>query len=228
MEDEDNIGFGLADALSDALKSTIEADSTAATHCCDIIREYAYGYPSGNDQNKFGKLNTNSSNSLTMAKFTMKSADGTLQEVQIPQITMMPLPLLHVKEASFEFDLNMEVVKKESVELNNDDEKENGQAPDTGNGQNNRRGTSTGIRPSAIRRISNATNRPVLVVGIARPANTVQNDQGKESQVTEKSNSSSSTTHVKATIKMEQADLPAGIKTLLQAAANSLTINDNK
>ncbi|MCQ2344959.1 MAG: DUF2589 domain-containing protein [Paludibacteraceae bacterium] len=215
---EDEIGFGLVDALRDALESTIEADSASATRCCDIIREYAYGYPSGNDNGKFGKLNTGMSNSLTMAKFTMKSADGTLQEVQIPQITMMPLPLLHVKEASFEFDMNMELAENKSVELQKEEVQKAEEV----------KTSPTGRRVTVGRR-SNANGKAAFIIGISRPSSqSSQNAQANEKSITETSNSSSSTTHIKATIKMEQADLPAGIKTLLQAAANSLTINDKK
>lgn len=193
-DDVENEEFGLASALSDAMEATIAADVAAAEKCLSMIEKFAFSEKKSNSMSSM--LGSNDlTNDLKMESFTMRNSAGELQELSIPKLTMMPLPLLHVKEASFDFDLNMEVSETVEKEAKMD----------------------SGFKGHSLKRVAAV---PKLVLKrVPKALSSASQTEGE---------SKSSTTHVKAVIKMEQSDLPAGIKTLLQAAANSFIVKNKK
>lgn len=91
----------LKDLISGPLAATIDADTIAARHYLSYLMELAFeSYDK--DTGKVGKLR--------MLEFNYTSQDvggGRLQQVKIPLLTLVPLPLLQVKEADFDFDIQI-------------------------------------------------------------------------------------------------------------------------
>lgn len=167
--------YSLASALKDVMEAAIAADAQAAQSSYEKIKEFAYNLDEENGRMR--RAVRGNTSALAMAAFTMRTPQGRYQEVAIPQISMMPLPLLQIKEVEFDMEFSMQIQHEPSASL-------------------------TGTAESG---------RPVLVVGSSSPSGSLEGD---------------TSTHMRVTVKMEQADLPGGIKLLLQSAANGLTVND--
>lgn len=91
----------LKDLISGPLAATIDADSIAARRYLSYLMELAFD-SYDKDTGKVGKLR--------MLEFNYTSQDvggGKVQKVSIPLLTLVPLPLLQVKEADFDFDIQI-------------------------------------------------------------------------------------------------------------------------
>ena len=91
----------LKDLISGPLTATIDADSIAARRYLSYLMELAFD-SYDKETGKVGKLR--------MLEFTYQSHDlegNHLQHVKIPLLTLVPLPLLQVKEADFDFDIQI-------------------------------------------------------------------------------------------------------------------------
>lgn len=243
--------YGIAAALAETLEAAVFADSRAANKAYELIERYAYGTsnPSANERQ------------LQMAHFAMRDSAGNMQDISIPIITMMPLPLLHVTEVTFDLDLNVHLhnIEEETVSM---------QAPGS---------TVTprsGIRvPTPINTTQHTESAPLLYkrleakkliqslrtnrVGISAKEHfrryeecrslrlelrqllfqeeqrkntaqemtpSTQGITGSHFVVSHRETENTTTTHVRVNVKMQQHQLPDGIKSLLQAASNSLTV----
>lgn len=91
----------LKDLISGPLAATIDADSIAARRYLSYLMELAFeSYDK--ESGKVGKLR--------MLEFNYQSQDvggSKMQNVKIPLLTLVPLPLLQVKEADFDFDIQI-------------------------------------------------------------------------------------------------------------------------
>lgn len=107
MQKENNIKkissqvMELKDLISGPLVATIDADSISARRYLNYLLELAF-----ESYNK----ETGEVGNLRTLDFTYRSHDvnGTrLQRISIPLLTLVPLPLLQVKEADFDFDIQI-------------------------------------------------------------------------------------------------------------------------
>ena len=180
--------------------------------------------------------------SLAMAKFTMRSPDGSTQEVSIPQITMIPLPLLHVTEATFNLALSVNLVEKNET-LDPEEQRcvdyikdyyyrNTGRRaiPDIidylqnqvrmGYGSRTIAVSSSGSSPrylttqEQLKLLYKAQTVADGVIGSNSSFMVSQQDEGE----------ATATTNLTVDVKMAQAEIPDGIKLLLQSAANSLQV----
>ena len=307
----ENKQYGIAEVLSEALEAAVFADISAANKAYSIIEKYAYGIdpdeasanPDGQDDergsmrgasaNPDGQGDENSSmkKTLDMAVFTIYGSDGTPHEVSIPKISMIPLPLLHITEASFEIEMTatVEPLKGTEGHMNPDDASSGASASETTITrptvtQPSRPSASetTITRPSNTRPVASQTSeQPASNTGTsqqptpsnsrARPSRSVsdnvtnqrpassntQNSRLISRRVTtslqrretllkdikpisasttnqqmvigsnvkdSSSDKNTSTINMKVKLEMKQAELPEGIKLLLQTAAHSLQV----
>lgn len=276
--------YGISDALSELMEAAVMADTNASKKSYEMIKQYAYGFSTSEEEQSSGAAYTNigsraqlnkaidsignntagmkggtsteskpnidgdydeeeDERSLAMAKFTMRSPDGSTQEVTIPQITMIPLPLLHVTEATFDLDLSVNLVEK-SETLDPQEQAYVDYIKDyyyrtTGRrtipdiidylqtqvrmGFGNRQISvySSGSSPrylttqDQLRLLYKAQTVADAVIGSNSSFTVSQQDEGE----------ATATTNLKVVVKMSQAELPDGIKLLLQSAANSLQVS---
>lgn len=87
----------LKDLISGPLVATIDADTISTRHYLNYLFELAFDSYNP-DTGEVGSLRT--------LEFTYRTQE-VLQRVSIPLITLVPLPLLQVKEADFDFDIQI-------------------------------------------------------------------------------------------------------------------------
>lgn len=102
----------LKDLISGPLVATIEADSISSRQYLNYLLEV--GFESCNKE-------TGEAGKMRMLTFYFMQSDinGTArQKVSIPLLSLVPLPLLQVKEADFDFDIQIiDAVKEETEEI---------------------------------------------------------------------------------------------------------------
>lgn len=113
----------LKDLISGPLVATIDADSISARRYLKYVFELAF---ESYDQK------TGVAGKLRMLEFNYQVHDGgevKTQKVSIPLLTLMPLPLLQVMEADFDFDIQivdaLAADKNATLSLNTPDEQAN-------------------------------------------------------------------------------------------------------
>jgi hypothetical protein len=202
--DEDLIG--LSDMLKAAMSAAIDADKEAAENYYSALKEYAYK----KDAN--GKVD---SNSLDFFKMDITDSEGGVQTVSIPKISMMPMPLLHITEASFDIEADLE--------LNESSDKKNDESV---------KGELKGElkEKEAVKRVPTASELQKMQLQLrlrratARPVAAPVAGSGEASSSSSQSAEKSMKTNLKISVKMEQSDLPAGLGVLLQTIANNTKI----
>lgn len=238
MPEDNKQTYGIAAALSEALEAAVFADNNAAQKAYSMIEKYAYGEivteeeKEGSDGKMAKKTETVRTTELAMADFTIYDADGTPRMVSIPKITMVPLPLLHVTEATFDIEMTASIVNSAETETRMDPNAATQTVTDEVEAPTRRI-----IRPDRV--VVGRRQDGTAIYGTRRPVttdnNTVSNMRpstatatNMQMAVTKKSSeSNASTINMKVNVKLEQAELPDGIKLLLQAAANSLQVTAN-
>ena len=90
--------FSLTDLISAPLIATVQGDFYAAERFVTYLRKYGFEEPEAGKEWDFGKLR--------MVVFQYRTADGWM-EMQIPLISLIPLPLLSVSDADFQYNLRI-------------------------------------------------------------------------------------------------------------------------
>lgn len=98
-EFNDSTDMNLADMLSALIESTIAADQKAAEDYLDVLRTYALEPANG----------SNGHERLKMVDFEMTDSNGREQIVSIPKLSLLPLPLLRVAEATFDIEAQIDI-----------------------------------------------------------------------------------------------------------------------
>lgn len=105
---DNNEQIELADLLSETMKATIEADRQASEKYYEVLRSYAFKSASDGEET----ATQAGAQALEMVSFRIGNGDMR-QEVSIPKLSLMPLPLLHIEEASFELNGEMSSTMEE-------------------------------------------------------------------------------------------------------------------
>lgn len=118
----------LKQLIAGPLVATIDADSLSARRYLDYLFEIAFE----SYDRKTGKTGK-----LRMLTFSYNNSDvdgNRKQQVSIPMLTLVPLPLLQVKEAEFDFDIKIldAVMEKQEETFSLEDGKAS--TPETGEG----------------------------------------------------------------------------------------------
>lgn len=100
----------LQQLIAGPLVATIEADAISAQKYLDYLMNVAFD--SYNPQTgETGKLRT-----LTFSYMEQDMNGGKKRTVSIPLLTLVPMPLLHVEEADFDFDIKILDALSDTVE----------------------------------------------------------------------------------------------------------------
>lgn len=121
LKDEDTTGvstnvFGLEQLFYLPLKAVIDANTLAALSAINIIREY--GFENDKNSENYGKLK------MVTFSYDYAGPGGHIQtmSISIPFITLIPLPILEVKQA--EIDFSLKVLGQLDIEVNKNDSTE--------------------------------------------------------------------------------------------------------
>lgn len=204
MADENNNGIpdeqeqslaGINDILKQVIGSTIEAENDAADKYLQNLERYAWG-KSANTDNKM----------VEMVEFSVQNESGHPQRVTIPKIVLMPIPMLHIKEATFEMEVESNIEMDKTV---------------------NGKGTSARItvRPATVVRRATPVPRPSSARARASQVAVLETPEVTQTENTENTEQQNKA-NMKICVKMEQSDMPSGVIALLQAITNNIKLKD--
>ena len=104
--------MSLTDMIAGMIQAVIDADQAVTDDYLEAFTRYAFEKTDKGEQ-------------LQMVHFEMVDSDGTRQLVSIPKLSLLPLPVLHVQEATFDFEAQMSIREStEEVKEKTDEEKE--------------------------------------------------------------------------------------------------------
>ncbi|MEG2761044.1 MAG: DUF2589 domain-containing protein [Mucinivorans sp.] len=177
----------LKELIAGPLVATIDADSLSAQRYLDYLFKIAF---------ESYDPTTGETGALRMLTFNYRSRDLSgyhTQSVSIPILTLVPLPLLQVQEADFDFVI--QVLDASSRQ------------------QSSSFSFATGQHEATAE--DSARNDTRLRVALAATSAAGQADRSESRQ-------NSMNTNMTVHVKMRQADIPGGLSTLLNKAVNSM------
>ena len=214
----------LIDILSEAMFSTVEANNRATEELFQKLEEIGI---------------SEDGSSLETVECVVKGKDDKEYVLKIPKLILMPMPLLHVKEATFDIEGEWEI--NENNEEKNayiDEVKAELRLSDT-EAQSLSNLSSTAIRQRIIndksiktgtkRRLLSAQRSPLRL----RASSVKSSNEAEPSKADISANASGDKSatksqnqnmKIKATIKMEQSDMPAGLSNLIQTVTNCIEV----
>ena len=180
--------IGLTDLMVETMEATIDADRRTAEEYYRILEE-----------NSFVQSTDGQSSELQMVNVRITNPSGQTQIVSIPKMILMPVPMLHISEATFEIEGNMC--------LNTTEDTSSGRTapqrvitPKKGVSEEKLLANASIIRRNLTVRLANTSER------------TTENAQ--------------SSTNLKVSVKMTQSDMPSGLVNLLQVMTNNIQVKN--
>ena len=180
--------IGLTDLMVETMEATIDADRRTAEEYYRILEE-----------NSFVQSTDGKPSELQMVNVRITNPSGQTQIVSIPKMILMPVPMLHISEATFEIEGNMC--------LNTTEDTSSGRTapqrvitPKKGVSEEKLLTNASIIRRNLTVRLANTSER------------TTENAQ--------------SSTNLKVSVKMTQSDMPSGLVNLLQVMTNNIQVKN--
>ena len=210
----DSTDMSLADMLSALIESTIAADQKAAEDYLDVLRTYALEPANG----------SNGHERLKMVDFEMTDSNGREQIVSIPKLSLLPLPLLRVAEATFDIEAQIDIstaTKQDVKEFEENypiyNQKKKTSIDDLSKGEQEillkKIKSLAGVRVRLSNQRTPKRGNPLLRSG---------------KTTTSETTSMQKMTNVKVHIKLEPVLLPDGMRGLLQATENTIKVVDKQ
>ena len=214
VEFNDSTDMNLADMLSALIESTIAADQKAAEDYLDVLRTYALEPANG----------SNGHERLKMVDFEMTDSNGREQIVSIPKLSLLPLPLLRVAEATFDIEAQIDIstATKQDVKEFEENYPIYNQKKKTSIDDLSKPGQEillkkikslAGVRVRLSNQSTQKKRNPLLRSG---------------KTTTKESTSMQKMTNVKVHIKLEPVLLPDGMRGLLQATESTIKVVDKQ
>ena len=214
VEFNDSTDMNLADMLSALIESTIAADQKAAEDYLDVLRTYALEPANG----------SNGHERLKMVDFEMTDSNGREQIVSIPKLSLLPLPLLRVAEATFDIEAQIDI----STATKHDVEKFEENYPI----YNQKKKTSIDDLSKEEQEILLKKIKSLAGIRVRLGNQSTQKKRNpllrSGKTTTKESTSMQKMTNVKVHIKLEPVLLPDGMRGLLQATENTIKVVDKQ
>lgn len=213
MAEQTDNTLDLYQLLTDPLTATISADYEVADRYYAILRKYAFGVDPEEDSEEVAEGGEAKivKKRLQTVSFDFVNSSGMKQTVEIPLLTLMPLPLLHISEASFEFNVQIST-KNEEVSTSI-----------SGSNAIKAAGTLNNIK-TPVRRLDTTAVQSLREAKFMQQLNRQTKLIARINPAPKEGESSSSDTNMKVSIKMEQSDMPGGLVSLLQEVAGCMRI----
>lgn len=213
-EFNDSTDMNLADMLSALIESTIAADQKAAEDYLDVLRTYALEPANG----------SNGHERLKMVDFEMTDSNGREQIVSIPKLSLLPLPLLRVAEATFDIEAQIDIstATKQEVEKFEENHPIYNQKKKTSIDD-----LSKEEQEILLKKIKSLAGVRVRLSNLSTQKK--RNPLLRSGKTTTKETTSmQKMTNVKVHIKLEPVLLPDGMRGLLQATENTIKVVDKQ
>lgn len=219
-EFNDSTDMNLADMLSALIESTIAADQKAAEDYLDVLRTYALEPANG----------SNGHERLKMVDFEMTDSNGREQIVSIPKLSLLPLPLLRVAEATFDIEAQIDISTATKQDVKEFEEN----YPI----YNQKKKTSIDDLSKEEQEILLKKIKSLAGIRVRLGNQRTQSNQRTQKKrnpllrsgktTTKESTSMQKMTNVKVHIKLEPVLLPDGMRGLLQATENTIKVVDKQ
>lgn len=219
-EFNDSTDMNLADMLSALIESTIAADQKAAEDYLDVLRTYALEPANG----------SNGHERLKMVDFEMTDSNGREQIVSIPKLSLLPLPLLRVAEATFDIEAQIDISTATKQDVKEFEEN----YPI----YNQKKKTSIDDLSKEEQEILLKKIKSLAGIRVRLGNQRTQSNQSTQKKrnpllrsgktTTKESTSMQKMTNVKVHIKLEPVLLPDGMRGLLQATENTIKVVDKQ
>lgn len=219
-EFNDSTDMNLADMLSALIESTIAADQKAAEDYLDVLRTYALEPANG----------SNGHERLKMVDFEMTDSNGREQIVSIPKLSLLPLPLLRVAEATFDIEAQIDISTATKQDVKEFEEN----YPI----YNQKKKTSIDDLSKEEQEILLKKIKSLAGIRVRLGNQHTQSNQRTQKKrnpllrsgktTTKESTSMQKMTNVKVHIKLEPVLLPDGMRGLLQATENTIKVVDKQ
>ena len=99
----EGMGLKLTDLIAGMVQATIDADQAVTDDYLATFTDYAFEKgPDGRER-------------LRMVDFEMTDNEGVRRLVSIPRLSLLPLPVLHVSEATFDIEAQLYVMQSDST-----------------------------------------------------------------------------------------------------------------
>ena len=186
--------IGLTELMVQTLEATIEADRSTADEYFRILEENSF--EEGNDGSK----------ELQMVDVRLSNSNGQTQILSVPKMILMPIPMLHIAEASFELEGNMCLNTTEETKVE---------------AEKTREVSLEGLKKSRQIKGISASRLRQQSLRLKLPSST--KTSGESGTSTE---NSQTTTNVKISMKLTQSDMPSGLVNLLQVITNNIQLKN--
>ncbi len=186
--------IGLTELMVQTLQATIDADRSTADEYYRILEENSF------------KEGQDGTAELQMVDVRLSNSNGQTQILSVPKMILMPIPMLHISEASFELEGNMCLNTAEESKVETEKSAETSLKKLSKGSQ---------VTVSELVRSRQQSLRIML------PSST----KSSESSSTSTENTQT-TTNVKISMKLTQSDMPSGLVNLLQVMTNNIQIKN--
>lgn len=102
----EDMQLSLSDLIAGMIQATVDADQAVTEDYLQTFSAYAF-----EPSNKRG-----GAEKLRMVQFEITDEDGRRQVVSIPKLSLLPLPVLHISEATFDIEAEMYIHETSSSE----------------------------------------------------------------------------------------------------------------
>lgn len=186
--------IGLTELMVQTLQATIDADRSTADEYYRILEENSF------------KEGHDGTAELQMVDVRLSNSNGQTQILSVPKMILMPIPMLHISEASFELEGNMCLNTAEESKVETE------------------KSAETSLKKLSKGRqvtVSELVRSRQQSLRIMLPSST----KSSESSSTSTENTQT-TTNVKISMKLTQSDMPSGLVNLLQVMTNNIQIKN--
>lgn len=186
--------IGLTELMVQTLQATIDADRSTADEYYRILEENSF------------KEGQDGTAELQMVDVRLSNSNGQTQILSVPKMILMPIPMLHISEASFELEGNMCLNTAEESKVETE------------------KSAETSLKKLSKGRqvtVSELVRSRQQSLRIMLPSST----KSSESSSTSTENTQT-TTNVKISMKLTQSDMPSGLVNLLQVMTNNIQIKN--
>lgn len=172
--------LSLSDMIAGLIQATIDADQAVTDDYLATFSDYAFEKgPDGKER-------------LRMVDFEMTDNEGVLRQVSIPKLSLLPLPVLHVSEATFDIEAELSIM------------------------ETSQKVSASGLTPGT--RLPSAKELSKIKIGVERVLQTKLADE----LASKDTSKSEQTLKARIHIELRPSILPNGMRGLLQLADTSI------
>ena len=218
-KEQKEVMVDMSELITMLIQETIDADQAVTRDYLNEIQDYAFETKDRNHPQ------------LKTISFEMTEDEGQRQRVTVPLLSLLPLPVLHISEATFDLETQMSIVEVTTEDGKNESTNEVKPLPVSTllpNDEMQRQGETIvsyaqQINLAGVKR-EKALGQRRIRMSIPRAKAAKDPEQSTDSTAQQKGESSKPQFfNAKIHVKLEQTPLPSGMMGMLQETDRSIT-----